>query len=417
MPPAKGSPSVAHPIGNTSEDLDPTQEIKKKMRVLVATTYAVPHEGGLSTHVEALCRALKSLGHEVMLLEGRQVRLPLTARLWRRLRRRLRRDTPAMLVADQRKKIAKLRTIGQRMCAAFKPDVVHCHDPFVATALLRATGGDVPLIETVHGPALYEMQMICGEGPEEFYDEIRQIEREALAGASFLLPVDTGQATILQQEYGIPASKMEVVYNCVDVDEVRELCQPNPEWSIPAPYFLVPRRLVPKTGVRYAIEAMQFVGSSSVRLVVAGDGVLRQELQAYARQLGLHDRVLFLGSVPRHKLMPLFSRAVAVLVPSVPAAGVVEATSLAVTEAMAAGTVPIASAIGGLAELIDDGKTGLLVPPGDAHAIADAMRRVMDRKHREELVQRASEVVERQYSIPSWINRIESHYKRFAPVS
>ena len=345
------------------------------MNVIVVTTFPIPHAGGLSTHVELLCSSLESRGHRVMLLHGGKIHPLFVKRAWRWLRRRMKKDTPARFVVENRRQVERVQAFGRHACEVFHPDIIHCHDPFVAVAMLRATKGKVPVVETVHGPALYETKMLLGDGYDLYYDEIRKIEQEAFSGASFLFPVDTGQKEILLRDYGVPASKVAVVYNCVDVDEVRRLSQPEPEWPMPEPYFLVPRRLVPKTGVRYAIEAMRFINTESVRLVIAGDGVLRQELQAYAEELGVRDRVQFLGSVPRPKLMPLFSRAVGVLVPSVPATGVVEATSLAVTESMAAGTVPIASAIGGLAELIDDGKTGLLVPPGDASSLADAIRR------------------------------------------
>jgi glycosyltransferase involved in cell wall biosynthesis len=387
------------------------------MRALVVTTFGVPHEGGLSTHVETLCRALMSRGHQVALLEGRAVQASLVARSWGWLRRHLRGDTPADLVAALHRQLTRIEHIGRRKCAVFRPDVVHCHDPIAAVAMLRATKGALPVLETVHGPAVYETRMMRGPGYEKLYEEIVRIEREAFSGASLLLPVDTGQATILQQDYAVPASKMEVVYNCIDVDEVRVFSRRPSPWCIPEPFFLVPRRLVPKTGVRYAIEAMRFLDVPSVHLVIAGDGPLRRELEAYTCQLGLKDRVTFLGSVPRRQLLPLFSRAAGVVVPSVPADGVVEATSLAVTEAMAAGTVPIASAIGGLAELIEDGKTGLLVPPADAQAIAVAMREAMNEKRRLSLVHDASSAVETKYSIPAWIQRIESYYMTFAPPS
>ncbi|MBN1912287.1 MAG: glycosyltransferase family 4 protein [Pirellulales bacterium] len=382
------------------------------MRILVATAFAVPHEGGLSTHVELLCHGLRANGHEVLLLEGRSFQSSLICRVWRRLRQHVCPATSARLIANSHGLLRRAQGIGQRTYDTFHPDVIHCHDPSASLAMSRVAEGRVPVVETVHGPALYEIKMHRGAGYEEFYREISRIEEKAFSGASFLLPVDTGQAEILQRDYHVPASKMDVVFNCVDVEEVRELSRRKPEWDIPDSYFLVPRRLVEKTGVRYAIEAMTFLEPQSVRLLVAGDGVQRHELEMYARELGVQDRVVFLGNVPRRKLMPLFSRAIGVLVPSVPASGVVEATSLAVTEAMAAGTVPIASAIGGLAELIEDGKTGFLVPPGDARGLASAMRKIMEGEVRLGLIESGCKAVEEKYDIARWIDRIEGHYRR-----
>lgn len=71
--------------------------------------------------------------------------------------------------------------------------------------------------------------------------------------------------------------------------------------------------------------------------------------------------------------MELMRQADVIVVPSVPAHGVVEATSIAALEGMALGKPVVASAIGGLVELIQSGQTGLLVPPGDARALARAV--------------------------------------------
>ena len=98
---------------------------------------------------------------------------------------------------------------------------------------------------------------------------------------------------------------------------------------------------------------------------------------------------------------------------SPPASGVVEATSLAVVEAMACGTIPIASNIGGLAELIDDDRTGLLVPPGDGDALAEAMTRAADDPAlRDRLIAAASEKARRDYDTAPWLARVVDVYDR-----
>ncbi|HEV7759170.1 MAG TPA: glycosyltransferase, partial [Acidimicrobiales bacterium] len=115
------------------------------------------------------------------------------------------------------------------------------------------------------------------------------------------------------------------------------------------------------------------------RLEVVGDGPDRAALEAQSRALGLDDRVRFLGRQPRDGVVDALRRASAVVIPSiVGAGGDMEGTPVVLCEAMAAGVPVVASALGGLEECLVDGKTGLLVPPGDVEALARALSRVVD---------------------------------------
>jgi glycogen(starch) synthase len=292
------------------------------------------------------------------------------------------------------------------------PDVIHCHDPYAAAAALDAVGADdVPIVETVHGPVLFEADMRGANARPRYRERILHYERRAFAGVTRFIAVDSGQAAILRDEYGVDAAKITVVFNAVDVEDVRRLAEAQSALIPDARYFLVPRRLEVKTGVRYAIEALARLKRDDVQLLVAGQGPLRAELEELARMLGITQRVHFLGPVPRGELLPVFKRSAGVIIPSVPAAGVIEATALAATEAMACGTVTIASAIGGLAELITDGETGLLVPPADPDALAGAMTTALeDGKKRNHLIASATAKVEGDYSFDAWLRKTVSVY-------
>jgi glycosyltransferase involved in cell wall biosynthesis len=377
------------------------------MKVLIVTQQRIPHAGGLSTHLLDLLAGLRAQGHETRLLHGGLA----NGSNWSRLlyaglslgsRDRYRtRRVAAILVGLQ----ARVR----EQLSSFGPDVIHCHDPLAGFATARACPvGSIPVVETVHGPALYEYQQMKGVGQAPRMEAlILQCEQTAFAAGSQFIAVDSGQAKILREDYGVDPARITVIFNSVNVAEVRALARPGTPLAPKAPFFLVPRRLVPKTGVQFAVAALARMPGSDAHLVIAGDGPLRAELQRQAGELGVGARVRFLGAVPRPQLLPLFARAVGVLVPSVPAAGVVEATSLAVMEAMACGSVAIASAIGGLAELIEDGQTGLLVPPADAAALADALTRVLeDAPQRARLLAAATRKVETDYSTETWLRRV-----------
>jgi glycosyltransferase involved in cell wall biosynthesis len=381
------------------------------VKILIVTQQLIPHEGGLSTHVTDLIAGLRKNGHAVELIQGGQVASSRGDRwihgalsLGNRDRYRCRRMS-ALLGGITRLVSEQLRT--------FQPDLVHCHEAYAGFAVTQAQGTDPrPVVQTVHGPALYEHRQLHPDQPlRRFEDLILEYERTSFAAAKRLIAVDSGQAAILRDDYGVDAGRITVIFNSVNVEDVRRLAAPPPSPMPSQPYFLVPRRLVPKTGVRYAVEALAKMPQKDVHLVIAGDGPLRGELGELAAGLGIGERVQLLGAIPRPRVMPLFAHACGVLVPSVPTTGVVEATSLAVMEAMAAGSVPIASSIGGLAELIDHDETGLLVPPADAAALAAAMSSLVeDSELRRRLVRDGTVKVETKYSTEAWLKRVERVY-------
>ena len=105
-------------------------------------------------------------------------------------------------------------------------------------------------------------------------------------------------------------------------------------------------------------------------LLVAGEGDERAPLERRVAELGLDGRVRFLGAQPRERVLELFRAADASILSSS-----WENFPHTVVEALAVGTPVIATATGGVAEVVRDGENGLLVPSGDAAALADAVRR------------------------------------------
>lgn len=112
----------------------------------------------------------------------------------------------------------------------------------------------------------------------------------------------------------------------------------------------------------------------NVRYVIAGDGPLRRQLQGRVQGLGLTDTVVFTGEVPSLELAALYDVAeLFVLTPMVGATGDVEGFGTVFLEANSHGKPVIASAIPGVNEAVADGISGVLVPPGDARRLLEAM--------------------------------------------
>jgi glycosyltransferase involved in cell wall biosynthesis len=119
--------------------------------------------------------------------------------------------------------------------------------------------------------------------------------------------------------------------------------------------------LRPEKGHSVLLRAVAELGDA--RLVIVGDGPLRSSLEREARSLGLADRVEFAGAVS--DVWPYLARADVFVFPSLS-----EPLGIAVMEAMAAGLPVVASAVGGIPELVTDGVTGYLAPPGDHAALS-----------------------------------------------
>ena len=131
-------------------------------------------------------------------------------------------------------------------------------------------------------------------------------------------------------------------------------------------------RLVPIKGIVYLVRALALLRKEipGIRLEIAGLGQEGPKLQNEVRSLGLEDSVAFIGW--KDNLTPVMSGWDVFVLPSLD-----EGFGMAALEAMAGGLPVVASAVGGVPELVEDGRTGLLVPAGNPEALARALRRLL----------------------------------------
>lgn len=139
-------------------------------------------------------------------------------------------------------------------------------------------------------------------------------------------------------------------------------------------------RLVERKGVRVLLEAMAHLGARRAwRAVIVGDGPERGKLEAYAAALGLGERVSFRGRISSAELAEAYAAAQALVLPAVvDQRGDTEGLGVVLLEAMSHGVPVIASRIGGITDIVEDGKTGLLIAPGDARQLAAAVERLAE---------------------------------------
>lgn len=166
---------------------------------------------------------------------------------------------------------------------------------------------------------------------------------------------------------GVPASRIEVIHPGVDTIVFR----PDPGLDrTPEPSFLYVGRLKRYKGIDVAIRALAIARRTrpGVTLSIAGTGDARADLEALAGELGVVDGVRFLGFIGHEEKLRLFRSSWANLFPSTK-----EGWGITVIEAAACGTPSIASDSPGLRDSVRDGRTGHLVPHGDAGALAARM--------------------------------------------
>jgi len=191
-----------------------------------------------------------------------------------------------------------------------------------------------------------------------------------------------------------PRDEVAVVYNGVDLARFRSANHKSTIGNRKSPALVSVANLSPDKDFDVLLEALRIVREKlPVRLVVVGDGPERQRVEQLVRDSGLDEAVELLG---RRDDVPAILAAADVFVH----AARTEGLGIAVLEAMAARVPVVATAVGGLTEIVEPEKTGLLVEPGDAPAFAKAALRLLDsRPLRESLAERACARVEEEFSI------------------
>jgi glycosyltransferase involved in cell wall biosynthesis len=162
--------------------------------------------------------------------------------------------------------------------------------------------------------------------------------------------------------WGIPPERVSVLPNPVPVD-LPDLDAPRNGRTL-----AFAGRLTAQKSLGRALDAVASV--EGVRLVIAGEGPDRQPLEERARELGIEDRVEFLGAQPRSRVVELFRAADATILSSS-----WENFPHTIVEALAVGTPVLAMEAGGVGEVVRDDVNGLLVPAGDTAALTSAVRR------------------------------------------
>ncbi len=190
--------------------------------------------------------------------------------------------------------------------------------------------------------------------------------------------------------WGLDAARVEVVSNGVDATRFQPAERSAARAALgirTAEHVLVcVSRLSPEKGIDVLVDAMAQLKGSSARLYVVGDGAERDALATRARAAGVSENVVFKLTRPHDEIPRWLAAADVAVLPSR-----TEGMPNAVLEALACGRPVVATAVGGTRELITDPALGRLVAPGDAAALANALRDALDASWNEKVIAAAVE--------------------------
>lgn len=298
-----------------------------------------------------------------------------------------------------------------RVAQKKRATVMHGHWVVPGGVIAAAARPALPLVVSLHGSDVFvaERTTIAGVAARRVF---------ARAGFVTACSDDLGRRAVA---LGAAADRLEVVPYGVDVTRFKPApgsrAAARAGLGIPAgaPLLFAAGRLVRKKGFEYLIDAVPMIDSAApAHLVIAGAGDLAAELRARAAAGGVAGRVHFLGDLAHDAVAGWFAAADVAVAPSVrDDSGNVDGLPNTVLEALASGTPLVSTAAGGIAAVVEDGRTGMIVPERDARALAAALAALMrDPGRGASLGQAGRALVEGRFGWEHAAARFESAYDR-----
>ena len=365
------------------------------MRIALYNLTTTTKFGGVESFVWDLSRELAGRGHHVTIFGGvgprrehvpgvRVLTFPFVSRdLWQRLPLLRRAYAEAKLLERLTMAVPALPELARGGY-----DIIHIQKPYdLGPALVARQLGGARVVLGCHG--------------EDFYrgDTLLACHVDAAVSCSRF------NARTVAARYGFTP---EVVFNGIDTTLFRPV---TPDAELRQrygnrPLLLYVGRLMPWKGVDGAIRALASIPNAV--LLIVGAGQECENLERLAAELGLQDRVYFPGPLDRAALPRLYSSADLLLATSFAS----ETFGIGPVEAQACGLPVVASRWGGFPEVVDDGRTGVIVPPRDPDALAAAVNALLHDGPRRAAMAAAAPTWAAQFGWPAVVDRIEAVYDK-----
>lgn len=396
------------------------------MKILFATYWYLPHVGGVNNYVQQLARHLESEGHHVdilahhpdmskiwMMTDGRYIeKAKIKEYVYEQVLGFFKRHLP---LVDPWVRWREIERYTFELCASLLGishyDLIHTQDIVSTRAISRIKPRNVRQIATIHG-ILASEHLLSGE------IETQDSMSYAYAKAEEYFGFTSADRTVIpsrwvgkqaESGFGVSYGRLTHIPYGLDIEALKREARRRPDAMMEDSrrrfVVLCPARLVPVKGHQYLLEALAQLRSRN-RIVVwlAGDGRHREELQRQAAHIGIERSVEFLGA--RDDLASLMQRADMVVLPSVQ-----DALPFSIMEAQALGKAIVATRTGGIPEMVESGKTGILVEPANAQALAMAINRLVESPDlRSKLGQQAEAWAREAWALETMLNRTQTLY-------
>ena len=287
-----------------------------------------------------------------------------------------------------------------------KEGINHVHAHFAnhpaAAALIihRLTG--IPYSFTAHGSDLHVERRLLDKKVES---------------AAFAATISSYNKELMVRECGEDVrGKIHVIHSGVDPNVFRPVSR---QGRIGEAHILCVGSYEEVKGHTFLVEACRILRDRGVEFVcdLVGEGPLRSQVEAQIERAGLQHIVLVHGGRPRPEVARMMNEAEVMVLPSVPTKrGKREGIPVVLMEAMASALPVVSSAISGIPELVENGRTGLLTPPGDAADLADALQRLLeDPELRTQMGRLGREKVVREFNLYRSSEKLSKMFRATSP--
>ena len=311
-----------------------------------------------------------------------------------------------------------------RIIKDFRPDIIHFHTVAAFSPSIFLAIGNIPAVMTVHGPEEFTLRLLPWFLPVQDYNDTgepfdlknlnvvgrfrywyycfiqRPLYRLLMRRIRYFIAPSAFLAEALRDD--VPPAKIRQLYNGIDLPP-----------TMPLPHsrgILYMGRLEKVKGVDYLIRAFARVVDKDprVELSIVGDGSERARLESLTKELGLSDNVAYSGWLSsREEIAEEYGKSSVVVIPSIWP----ENLPTVCIEAFAAGRPVIGTRAGGIPELVEDGKTGYVVPIKNAAAISEAILTILQDEETLARMSREARMKALDFDMHHFLDQLEALYK------
>ncbi|WP_433619812.1 glycosyltransferase family 4 protein [Paenibacillus cellulositrophicus] len=401
------------------------------MKILLATYWLIPHVGGVWKYMTQLQQRLEAMGHQVDLfgnspdyskfhIVNRGRELP-KDRIRPFLSAKLAQEYAPQLHADRIIYFYEEDRYHLELSAAYfgldQYDIIHTQDIFAARAISRVKPAHVPLVAQVHGSVSGELHNHFRLNPHLGITEgspawkyLKSIEYYGATSGAVTITATHWQKNELVCDFGVPENRVCVFQYGLDTLDFWRKAQAgtNMQRPVDKKVIIFPARLSFVKGIDVLISALgmlKYIRQDWVCWIV-GNGEKMEELQRQVDGLALSNDVLFLGE--RHDIPALLMQS-DIFVHSC----IQDNQPFSVMEAQIAGLPACVSNAGGLPEMVEHGRTGLVSPIKDPVSLTQHLHQLLeDERLRKQLGRNASAWGEEHWSLDRMVGRLLELYRQ-----